>query len=156
MSALTLPDIANQASYRNLPLDWVGMARIAIPVLLHGQKIAAKADAGVSLDDGSARGIHMSRLYLALEKLEHKELTPALLQEVLQCFLETHAGLSNSAYLHVRFELLVKRSALVSERSSKPQKRSVPRGTKYGDDIFINMPVLGRTGASADPAAIYR
>ena len=117
MSALTLPDIANQASYRNLPLDWVAMASIAIPVLLHGQQIAAKADAGVSLDDGSARGIHMSRLYLALEKLEHKELTPALLQGVLQCFLETHAGLSNSAYLHVRFELLVKRSALVSHLS---------------------------------------
>jgi GTP cyclohydrolase I len=114
MNALTLPDIAAQASRQALPLDWVGMCGIALPVLFDGQRMSAKADAGVSLDDGEARGIHMSRLYLALEMLEGENLTPALLRQVLQSFLETHEGLSNSAYLKIHTDLLLKRPALVS------------------------------------------
>ena len=46
------------------------MRGIALPLRLHGQLIAGRAAAGVSLDDGAARGIHMSRLYLALQALE--------------------------------------------------------------------------------------
>jgi GTP cyclohydrolase I len=114
MNALTLPDIAAQASRQALPLDWVGMCGIALPVLLDGQRLSAKADAGVSLDDGEARGIHMSRLYLALEMLEQESLSPALLRRVLQNFLETHEGLSHNAYLKIHTELLLKRPALIS------------------------------------------
>ncbi|QOY71608.1 MULTISPECIES: GTP cyclohydrolase FolE2 [unclassified Pseudomonas] len=114
MNALTLPDIAAQASRQALPLDWVGMCGIALPVLLDGQHLAAKADAGVSLNDGTARGIHMSRLYLALEMLEQQPLTPALLRNVLQRFLDTHEDLSKNAYLRIHTNLLLKRPALVS------------------------------------------
>jgi GTP cyclohydrolase I len=114
MNALTLPDIAAQASRQALPLDWVGMCGIALPVLFDGQRLSAKADAGVSLDDGEARGIHMSRLYLALEMLEHETLTPALLRRVLQRFLNSHEGLSRSAYLKIHTDLLLKRPALIS------------------------------------------
>lgn len=114
MNALTLPDIAAQASRHQQPLDWVGMQGIALPICLHGQRISCRISAGVSLDDGSARGIHMSRLYLALEQLEHQELNPALLQQVLEQFLFSHAGLSQQAYLDVQGELLLKRPALVS------------------------------------------
>ncbi len=114
MNALTLPDIAAQAARQALPLDWVGMRGIALPVFIEGQRLAAKADAGVSLDDGEARGIHMSRLYLALEMLEQRNLTPALLQKVLQRFLDSHEGLANSAYLNIHTDLLLRRPALVS------------------------------------------
>ncbi|MFM9381111.1 GTP cyclohydrolase FolE2 [Pseudomonas sp. UV AK001] len=114
MNALTLPDIAAQAARQALPLDWVGMRGIALPVFIEGQRLAAKADAGVSLDDGEARGIHMSRLYLALEMLEQQNLTPALLQQVLQRFLDSHEGLANSAYLNIHTDLLLRRPALVS------------------------------------------
>ena len=114
MNALTLPDIAAQASRQALPLDWVGMCGIALPVLFDGQRLSAMVDAGVSLDDGEARGIHMSRLYLALEMLEQENLTPALLRQVLQRFLKTHEGLSNSAYIKIHTDLLLKRPALVS------------------------------------------
>lgn len=117
MNALTLPDIAAQAARQALPLDWVGMRGIALPVFLEGQRLAAKADAGVSLDDGEARGIHMSRLYLALEMLEQQNLTPTLLHQVLQRFLDTHEGLANSAYLNIHTDLLLKRPALVSPLS---------------------------------------
>jgi len=114
MNALTLPDIAAQASRQALPLDWVGMCGIALPVLFDGQRLSAKADAGVSLDDGEARGIHMSRLYVALEMLEHETMTPALLRRVLQRFLDSHEGLSRSAYLKIHTDLLLKRPALIS------------------------------------------
>ncbi|TPG81962.1 GTP cyclohydrolase FolE2 [Pseudomonas arsenicoxydans] len=114
MNALTLPDIAAQASRQALPLDWVGMCGIALPVLFDGQRLSAKADAGVSLDEGEARGIHMSRLYLALEMLEQENLTPALLRKILQSFLDSHQGLSRSAYLKIHADLLLKRPALIS------------------------------------------
>ncbi len=114
MNALTLPDIAAQAARQALPLDWVGMRGIALPVFIEGQRLAAKADAGVNLDDGEARGIHMSRLYLALEMLEQQNLTPALLQQVLESFLGSHEGLANSAYLNIHTDLLLRRPALVS------------------------------------------
>ena len=114
MNALTLPDIAAQASRQALPLDWVGMCGIALPILIDGQHLAATADAGVSLDDGTARGIPMSRLYLALEMLDQHPLTPALLRNVLQRFLDTHEGLSKNAYLRINTQLLLKRPALVS------------------------------------------
>ncbi|AHZ70580.1 MULTISPECIES: GTP cyclohydrolase FolE2 [Pseudomonas] len=114
MNALTLPDIAAQASRQALPLDWVGMCGIALPVLFDGQRLSAKVDAGVSLDDGEARGIHMSRLYLALEALEQENLTPALLRRALQRFLDSHEGLSHGAYLKIDADLLLKRPALIS------------------------------------------
>lgn len=97
MNALTLPDIARQTTTADLPLDWVGMQGIALPVQIGGQRVAAEADAGVSLDDPQARGIHMSRLYLALAELEQGELDLSCLRAVLQRFLDSHAGLSRRA-----------------------------------------------------------
>jgi GTP cyclohydrolase I len=114
MNSLTLPDIAAQANRQALPLEWVGMHGIALPVLLEGKRLSAKADAGVSLDDGEARGIHMSRLYLALEVLERENLSPALLRQILEEFLHSHAGLSNCGFLNIHTDLLLKRPALVS------------------------------------------
>jgi GTP cyclohydrolase I len=114
MNAVTLPDIAAQTAKQSLSLNWVGMCGIALPVQLEGQQVSAKADVGVSLDNGEARGIHMSRLYLALEDLENGHLTPEQLRQVLQRFLDSHQGLSNSAYLRLHTEILLKRPALVS------------------------------------------
>ncbi|MCG6577232.1 GTP cyclohydrolase I FolE2 [Pseudomonas sp. AF32] len=119
MNALTLPlpDVAAQASHQALPLDWVGMHGVAVPVLIQGQRLSATADASVSLDDEQARGIHMSRLYLALEMLETETLSPPLLQRILQQFLDSHEGLSQSAALTIRTEWLLRRPALVSPLS---------------------------------------
>lgn len=114
MNSLTLPDIAAEALRQNVPLEWVGMQGIALPILLLGRSLNAKADAGVSLDDGEARGIHMSRLYLALDALERNDLSPALLHQVLGQFLDSHADLSECAYLNIHTELLLKRPALIS------------------------------------------
>ena len=114
MNALTLPDVAAQSSQQAIALEWVGMCGIASPVLIDGQRLSAKIDAGVNLVDATARGIHMSRLYLALDQLETENLTPALLKQLLQCFLDSHEGLSNKAYVRIHSDVLLKRPALVS------------------------------------------
>lgn len=115
MTALTLPDIAAQANTQAQPsLDFVGMQQIALPVLLDGKPLDCRVDAGVSLDDPNARGIHMSRLYLALEALEQRELSLPAIRAVLTQFLQSHEGLSRQAHLNLRGELLLKRPALVS------------------------------------------
>ena len=114
MTQLKLPDIATQTQDYALPLDWVGMCGIALPVHFDGRQTAAIVDAGVSLVDGSSRGIHMSRLYLALEALEQQPLTTLALRQLLSGFLDSHEGLSAAAYLRLRFEHLLKRPALVS------------------------------------------
>ena len=115
MNAPTLPDIAMQISTQTQPaLDFVGMQQISLPVQLAGTPLACRVDAGVSLDDASARGIHMSRLYLALQDLEQQPLTLPAVQQVLRQFLDSHAGLAQRAYLNLRGELLLKRPALIS------------------------------------------
>jgi GTP cyclohydrolase I len=114
MNALTLPDIAAQLPAHEQALDWVGMQGIALPINLIGQRINTRADVGVSLDDGNARGIHMSRLYLALHALEHSALNPATLQQLLGKFLDSHQGLSQQASITLRGEALLSRPALVS------------------------------------------
>lgn len=117
MTALILPDIAAQASQQFLPLDWVGMCGIALPIRLEQQTLQAMADAGVDLSDGTSRGIHMSRLYLALAAFAEEPLTLPLIRQVLEQFLASHEGLSTSAYLSLRFDLLLDRPALVSAAS---------------------------------------
>ncbi|KIQ01259.1 MULTISPECIES: GTP cyclohydrolase FolE2 [Pseudomonas] len=113
-----LPDIAAQRSANSATtLDWVGMRGIALPVRIGEQAISARIDAGVSLDDGQTRGIHMSRLYLALAHLQREPLSPASLRQVLQRFLDSHQGLSLCAHLDLRGEWLIERPALVSPLS---------------------------------------
>ena len=133
MNALTLPDIASQNARQAIPLEWVGMCGIALPVLIDGQRLAATADAGVSLDDGEARGIHMSRLYLALEVLELQDLTPLVFKKVLQQFLDSHDDLSICAYLRIHTHVLLKRPALVSPLSGwKSYPVSIDASLKNG------------------------
>ncbi|MBF8678988.1 GTP cyclohydrolase FolE2 [Pseudomonas fulva] len=114
MSHLQLPDVAAQHLNSTTPLDWVGMCGIAMPMQIGGRLVAATVDAGVDLVDGSSRGIHMSRLYLALEDLEQEPLRPLLLRRLLASFLNSHDGQSSAAYVRLSYQHLLKRPALVS------------------------------------------
>lgn len=113
----TEPELADMATGRARdtgPLDWVGMEGIDLPILVLGRPVNAKADAGVSLDDPTARGIHMSRLYLALNHLVDREVELGNLKALLQEFLESQTGLSSNAYLKLSGDLLLERPALIS------------------------------------------
>ena len=78
----------------------------------------ARINAFVNLADADKQGIHMSRLYLLLdETLENSAITPATLHQLVQCFLDSHAGLSDRAMVRIDFDYLVRRPALVSNNS---------------------------------------
>ncbi|MDT8408829.1 MAG: GTP cyclohydrolase FolE2 [Wenzhouxiangellaceae bacterium] len=119
-----MPDIASQP-HRQLAgkLDWVGMNHIEVPVRLTapgGEMVQtpARVSAFVNLTDPDARGIHMSRLYLHLDRaLAEHTLTPMALRHLLRDFLDSHADLSTRALVRIDFEYQVRRKALASDNS---------------------------------------
>ncbi len=119
-----LPDIANEPhSGPNAQLNWVGMSEIELPVHMingKGEKIqtVARVQAYVNLIDPNSKGIHMSRLYLAVDQiLSDNVLTPALLRKVVEHFAESQDGISDSAYLECRLEFFERRKSLKSDNT---------------------------------------
>lgn len=118
-----LPDVAADAVALARPLDWVGMDGIALPVRVHAEdgsaiQVAAAVDVAVDLADADARGIHMSRLYLALQQaLASEPVTPAGLRRVLQQFVDSQRGASTRARLVLRYDHLLQRRALASDNA---------------------------------------
>jgi GTP cyclohydrolase I len=122
--ARVMPDIANEArSALAGQLAWVGMAGIDAPILIadaDGQlaRFGARVDASVNLSRPDVRGIHMSRLYLHVERaLAAEPVSPCSLRRLLKDFLDSHAGLSDRAMVALRFDYLVRRPALVSDNT---------------------------------------
>ncbi len=119
-----MPDIANDVKARIAgKLDWVGMDEIEIPVMLTSDdgtvsRVPARATAFVNLTDRDKRGIHMSRLYLHLDRhLSAEQLSPCMVHRVLKDFLDSHEGLSDEAMLCLEFDYMIRRPALVSDNS---------------------------------------
>jgi GTP cyclohydrolase IB len=120
-----MPDIAHEATGQLTgTLDKVGMSHIEVPVRLrddNGQVmlVPAKADAYVSLDDASAKGIHMSRLFLSLQAiLGEEELNLLVVKQLLNAFIGSHQQISRNASVKLSFDLLVRRKALISANQS--------------------------------------
>lgn len=119
-----MPDIAKEAEPAVAgSLDWVGMDEIDVPVRLAGDagtsvQSAARVAAYVNLTQPDVRGIHMSRLYLHVDKaLSAEPLTPCSIRRLLRDFLESHAELSDRAMVRIAFDHLLRRPALKSENS---------------------------------------
>ena len=106
------------------PLDRVGMQGIELPVLIEDeqgvqQRIPAHASAFVNLINSQARGIHMSRLFIKLqETLSSQTLTLAALAEILRSFVESHKGLSTASEIHLSYDHMVLRNALISDNKA--------------------------------------
>lgn len=116
---MTLPDVTSkQLTTASLPLKWVGMEGIALPITLVEQpssSLSAKANVFVSLDKADAKGIHMSRLYLKLkESLTNEPLTMDALATLLQTLVSSQEGLSLAARLQLDFELTMRKPALLT------------------------------------------
>lgn len=115
--ASNLPDAQKQTGQFSA-LDWVGMEAIAMPVSTAEQRTPALLDLLVNLAPDQSRGIHMSRLYLLAEKhLQSGQLSVSSLLALLAACVDSQSGLSNSARLKLKFNLLLKRDALVSANS---------------------------------------
>ncbi len=114
---LPLPDVATTDSPAvALPLDWVGMDGIDLPIKLGGLSVPVSVDVAVDLPRTDVKGIHMSRLHRLLNEVaEHRELTPAILSMLLQDMVDSHADCGTTAARTVwRFKLLRARPALVT------------------------------------------
>lgn len=119
-----MPDVAKQPhTGPQGTLHWVGMSQIELPIFVAGPygtqvQTLARVQAYVNLADPTSKGIHMSRLYVALDtQLSMHELAPAVLQRTLQQFVDTHVGLSDAAYLECRFDYFERRRSLLSNNS---------------------------------------
>ncbi|WP_448549749.1 GTP cyclohydrolase FolE2 [Thalassotalea fusca] len=117
----TMPDIANHTTAQTEgTLDWVGMSNIEMPIMLASkdeadQMISAYVDAFVNLNEPQAKGIHMSRLYLALDELSTSNtLNFQTLTALLDTFVTTHQELSDSARVVIRFDYHLRRKSLIS------------------------------------------
>ncbi|MCH8478638.1 MAG: GTP cyclohydrolase FolE2 [Wenzhouxiangella sp.] len=122
--AVSMPDIASHAKAQVAGrLDWVGMNHIELPILLEGpdgvrNQTAARVSAFVDLAVPDKRGIHMSRLYLHLDRtLAEHSLTPLALRHLLRDFLASHEDLSTRAMVRIDFDYMVRRQSLVSDNT---------------------------------------
>ena len=120
--AQSLPDVANEARADHAQdLDWVGMAQIALPISMSTNdgtlaRTPARVDVFVNLAQTHTRGIHMSRLYLELERqLSGRPLEPRGIRQLLADFLVGQGGASTRARIRIRFDHLLRRRALVTE-----------------------------------------
>ncbi|UGB36967.1 GTP cyclohydrolase FolE2 [Frateuria soli] len=123
-TARLLPDVAVQAQpHLAGALDWVGMDGIEVPVRFDAgdgqvERASAQVGAFVNLTRPDKRGIHMSRLYLLVDRhLSARPLDAATIEGLLQAFLESHRDLSDRARISIRFDHLVRRPALRSGNS---------------------------------------
>ncbi len=122
-TARVMPDIATSVLRDTAAaLDWVGMDEIHAPIVLSNEqgettRTPARIAAFVNLRKPDARGIHMSRLYLHVDKALAEPLTPCSIRHMLRDFLESHADLSDRAMVRIAFDHLLRRPALKSDNS---------------------------------------
>ena len=118
-----MPDIASdEHQHPQGTLDWVGMSHIHQPIVVRDrgevQKVNARVQVYVDLADSQAKGIHMSRLYLLLDRHSSEvPLTVESLLGLLESLLDSHANLSTSAFLNFEFDYFLRRRALKSDHS---------------------------------------
>jgi GTP cyclohydrolase I len=116
-----MPDIANHTTAQTEgKLDWVGMSNIEMPVMIASKDeaerlVSAHVDALVNLNDPTAKGIHMSRLYLLLDELSvNGVLDYQSLVMLLDNFITSHEDLSDNAKVEFRFDYHLRRKSLIS------------------------------------------
>ncbi|WP_396331940.1 GTP cyclohydrolase FolE2 [Burkholderia anthina] len=138
-----LPDISvTDAAPRHHPLDWVGMQGIDLPVAVAEpgcrRDVHARADVQVDLPAPHVKGIHMSRLYRLLDTLGDGEaLSPAGLQRLLHEMVDSHRDCGTcSARLRLRFDLLARRPALVTEGLAGWKSYPVRLDATLTGDVF--------------------
>lgn len=119
-----LPDIAAETTAHDAArLHRVGMSGIQtmLQMEMSGGQIVwmpARAAAFVNLNDADAKGIHMSRLYLALQdELEREPYCPKVADRILHRFIDSHSELSTEAVISLSFDYACKRKSLKSQHS---------------------------------------
>ena len=143
----TLPDVAEDSvATHPAVLARAGMSEIEMLLRRpdpHGNGsigLPARGDVYVSIDDPQVRGIHMSRLYLTIQRiLERDNLSWPLLAEAIAECRHSHRSFVKRAFLTLRSEWLIRRTSLVSGLEgwrSYPVEFAVSIGGSAGDDAI--------------------
>lgn len=155
----SMPDIANQAqAHIEGTLDWVGMSNIEMPFMVASesglpQQVGARVEAFVSLDDPKAKGIHMSRLYLAVDELANDDvLSGSSIRKLLDYFIESHNDISQQARVSFSFEYLLRRKSLVSGKQGWKGYPVTISAVRNGNKTELEMQV-GITYSSTCPCS---
>ncbi len=147
----TLPDIAQEEkAHIGGQLQWVGMSDIEMPLELNADVTVkpsiARVRAEVSLDDSVSKGIHMSRLYLACDRLfSEQAIDFDCLSDLTDEFLKSHHELSSNALVEVESDILLRRKALVTDNAgwrAYPIKLSVVNCQKTGTARYLSFQVV--------------
>lgn len=99
-------------------LNWVGMENIKIQLALGGlPESAGSMAAYVSLSQAEQRGIHMSRIYELVSNQFGKSLNVDHFKKLLKDMTESQKGSSGAAKLVFKTKVMLKRKALVSDKT---------------------------------------
>lgn len=136
-----MPDVTSHSSSMiNSTINWVGMDKLTVPMTVDGESVTAQANVYVNVLDPSAKGIHMSRLYLALgEELLKKNLTVAQTKKAVEKLIESQKGLSDSAQLLLKWEQPILRKALISDNAGWKNYPVYLKITKVKDQVTWEM-----------------
>ncbi len=140
-----MPDVAGTvANGLRARLDWVGMENVHQAIRFRDGAQAGLADARVrvyvNLEDPAARGIHMSRLYLQLDRsLATESLSPAVLVVMLEDLCASHADLSSHAFLQFDFTRMLRRKALLSGYSGLHAYPVTIKATRTAGDPIVEL-----------------
>lgn len=144
----TMPDVATeQQSQHHATLDWVGMSKVALPIVIKDRDLgdfntSAYVETFVSLANPQVKGIHMSRLYLLLvEFADRQVLTVTSLAAFLREKLSSHRDISDRACMHIAFDYLVNQPALKSQYRGWKDYPITIKMTFDSRDIDIEMGV---------------
>ena len=141
-----MPDIAsNSPAQTEGNINWVGMSEIEMPILLDSQdespqRVSAKVEAFVNVIVPSAKGIHMSRLFLRLDELSTEEsLSPVTISQALNDFVASHDDISDQAQISFKFDYHLRRASLLSGKKGWKAYPTTITATKSPTSIALDL-----------------
>ncbi len=116
-SVKNMPDIVESKNTQfDRSIDWVGMSLVEASIKTQDGSVPCEVDVFVDLSDVKAKGIHMSRLYLAVSKeLKSRALSKELIYDLLVRLITEQQGKSVQSRIKIKFNLSIMRKALVSQ-----------------------------------------
>ncbi len=158
----TLPDVTSDLNAEiPLALQWVGMEDIAVPITLslqneNLQTLTAKAKVYVSLEKPEVKGIHMSRLHMAINQLAEREFNKQAVDGLLNEMIGSQSNIGRQAKIELSFDLLLNKPALLSDESgfqSYPVTIKVEKGGKdFSYELELTIPYSSTCPCSASLA----
>jgi len=133
-----LPDLQSSKllATQMIPLSWVGIENVSLPIRLFSWHplITARLSAGVNLTSVESRGIHMSRLYMLLEKKFTNAAIFESIDYLKNCHIEliqSQQGLSTIGEFRIKLDYSYHHKSLESDQNTQ---RLIPLEFKVSGD----------------------